>query len=427
MAWGTIVTIIYFSFYILLLFLLSIYVHRTGTHANKQEFLTDVWSKRAIYSPVLVHLYDTATDLGVLIFWGKLAYDNNDYNTINMVGLFWTSIAFLLIYRATTIMAITFAAYKTKSENTSLLCDCCLIILDAFILKAVYVSLKNDSKEATSQQKMVQLLESVCESLPQVVLQSVFIIRSFNDERLADQGLILVTVSLCISLFSIANKYMWLDASTVHKQSQNHDLKFLKTFPYITINLWFVLRVIWRFGFVTARFCILSLAWSVLGGAFVFIFMAISFVYWEIAFVVFIKYEFVYKIDEFMASVAFGFASLISTPASELYQLAIFHVIEVLTTLIIITIFGHVDIDCNICAESEYSKATHNPYIRTFVTIAWLSMVMDFVSYFIMLYYKQFKDKAIEQACLEFIDGLTDHSNEHDLKNRLLSVEPDYD
>eukprot|EP01084_Bolivina_argentea_P032369 59875_1 len=67
--WSTIAAIIYFSSYFALLVVLALYIHVTEQHDNKKSFLKSLWCKRGIYGQIFVHLYDTATDLGVLIEW----------------------------------------------------------------------------------------------------------------------------------------------------------------------------------------------------------------------------------------------------------------------------------------------------------------------------------------------------------------------
>merc|ERR1712129_675562 len=48
------------------------------------------------------------------------------------------------------------------------------------------------------------------------------------------------------------------------------------------VNPWYLLRCLWRFSYIVTRFCILSLVWSVMGGAFIGIFLALSYILWVI-------------------------------------------------------------------------------------------------------------------------------------------------
>ena len=115
-SWATIGSILYFSLYVLLVIILSIYIHTTENYDNKKAFLKAVWARKGIYGQILVHLYDTATDIGVLIQWGTLAYDENDYESIDMHVMFWTSIGFLIFYRFVSILAITLVPYHLCSD-----------------------------------------------------------------------------------------------------------------------------------------------------------------------------------------------------------------------------------------------------------------------------------------------------------------------
>eukprot|EP01083_Nonionella_stella_P225259 801047_1 len=73
---------------------------------------------------------------------------------------------------------------------------------------------KEAQVEPGAAQMVLQLSEAVTESMPQIVLQSVFIIRSANDTKLSADGgsnLALLLFSVLASLFSISSKFVWLD------------------------------------------------------------------------------------------------------------------------------------------------------------------------------------------------------------------------
>jgi len=82
---------------------------------------------------------------------------------------------------------------------------------------------KIDDIEPVGRQMLLQLMESITESMPQIVLQSVFIIRSANDDILKENGsnLPLILLSVVASLFSISNKFVWGDRNGLWKK-QNH-------------------------------------------------------------------------------------------------------------------------------------------------------------------------------------------------------------
>ena len=101
MKTGTLISIIYFSANIILLFILGYYVKVKGEYESikSRAFLKDVWSQRTIYAPLIVHFYDTATDIGVVYYWYQLMVDDNDYESVNLEIFFWCGISFLILYR----------------------------------------------------------------------------------------------------------------------------------------------------------------------------------------------------------------------------------------------------------------------------------------------------------------------------------------
>ena len=82
------------------------------------------------------------------------------------------------------------------------------------------------SAECGPCQKGVQLTEAVLESLPEVIMQSVFMIRSVNDPYLRnlEKGsdlFLLIIISIIASIISVTNKYVWIDDFMVTKNCQS--------------------------------------------------------------------------------------------------------------------------------------------------------------------------------------------------------------
>ena len=44
------------------------------SNQSKTKWLSRIWKKRTIYAPVLIHVYDTVTDIGVILIWADLAF-----------------------------------------------------------------------------------------------------------------------------------------------------------------------------------------------------------------------------------------------------------------------------------------------------------------------------------------------------------------
>eukprot|EP01084_Bolivina_argentea_P019312 35921_1 len=284
--------------------------------------MKDVWNQRKIFFPLIIHFYDTATDIGVIYNWFELMKDEEtiNYDSVDMKTFFWCGITFLIIYR---IGILLYAVYE--------LCDgdgewyhIILVLLDLYIFVVVYESFneaqgiitKNaqrrkankirkkqkrqkeiemnqpvkeiemgqitndktvDTKpviymseeveiEPVDTQMYMQLFEAVTESMPQIVIQSVFIIRSANDEILAESGsnIGLLSLSILASLLSISNKYAWLDKSED------------------CIHYWYVIRVLWRLFHILSKFAVFTLIWTVLGGVWLPIWVGICYIYWVI-------------------------------------------------------------------------------------------------------------------------------------------------
>eukprot|EP01083_Nonionella_stella_P072964 196973_1 len=417
MEWATIATITYFVIYILVLFLTAFVIYKTEEIKEKKDFFTTLWRRRRIYGQVVVHLYDTATDIGVLIEWAILAYDTHDYESIDMRSLFYTSLGFMIAYRfICAFVGVMAQDYDhTGFNKKSYWVDGFLGFLDIYIIKVVYITLREQRNEPKARQKMIQLLESIFESLPQVVLQSVFIIRSWNDEILIKQvaTIYLVGISLVASLFSIVNKFAWLDQASVKTEGQTFKCnpKYFKS-SFDHANWWYLVRIVWRFSFVMTRFCILSLIWSVLGGAFLGIFLLISYLYWVIAFKIYLKYnaqrhEAASKTEIIVANILYGFAALMATPAADSLVFAVMHVVEMICAMSIITVFAFVDgFGCGICADPQQRQAQKNPFIALFLIAGWSAMVVDFIGYCLMLRFDRIKEDALIYAFYGFLGGL---------------------
>ena len=123
-----------------------------------------------------------------------------------------------------------------------------LLALELGVFIAIHLDLEEESPRPWKDgeddyrpgdsQKTVQLVEGVLESMPEVILQSVFIIRSANDEWLVQQeGTVfgLIILSIIASICSISNKYVWMDELMVIEPAQslvfkqNHPIDYLST------------------------------------------------------------------------------------------------------------------------------------------------------------------------------------------------------
>eukprot|EP01083_Nonionella_stella_P109816 320665_1 len=136
--------------------------------------------------------------------------------------------------------------------------------------------------EPQKNQMFVQLGEAITESMPQMVLQSVFLIRSVNDPHMfLSSNIGLLLFSVLASLFSIASKLVWYDKEQGRVFELAVSLKPRQECPHC-VQYWYVVRVLWRFSYVLAKFVAFTLIWAVLGGAWLPMWTGIWFVFWII-------------------------------------------------------------------------------------------------------------------------------------------------
>ena len=102
----------------------------------------------------------------------------------------------------------------------------------------------------------------------------------------------------------------------------------------------------------------------------------------------------------------FGLASLISTPATEKYSFACIHICEMTTMLVIITIFAYNQFDCGMCADSEDRQANANRYIKLFIIVGWVTGIIDFILYGILLCGNVFDDEDMTGPFEVFLGGM---------------------
>ena len=265
MSSGAVVTIVYGCAQFVLLFILAIMIFLGAKEANEKlsirKFFLKLWKLRGVYTPLIVHIYDTATDIGVLYEWYYLAQwenenDDNNIKSLDMQLLFDTAIGFMIAYRVVTgicgiglpLQLKWYQVEYTMSSNLKTV----FFTVFGFILGAlelnVFIGVYYDQKQniqlarkngdaidnntnknvyeffysdrmefgAGTFQKGFQFIECILESLPEVILQSVFLIRSLNDdflqEREKESGLReLIIISVFASIISICNKFIWAD------------------------------------------------------------------------------------------------------------------------------------------------------------------------------------------------------------------------
>ena len=206
-----------------------------------------------------------------------------------------------------------------------------MVLLDLYILVTVYKSFHEDREDNESEtgqtttdsddsfirlspaQFMLQWGESACEAMPQVILQTSFLIRSTNTALgdNSDSQAFLLLLSLIASVISVANKYRWMDdgESSEADSAIKRDYRGFHFKAQLSgcLNWSYVLAQIWRYCHVITRFTVLSLIWGVCGEFWVAIFVAIS---WLAIAVALAFKQGVYGIGDFIQVILISFILL---------------------------------------------------------------------------------------------------------------------
>ena len=177
-------------------------------------WLKMVWKMRSCYSSLFVHAFDVLTDILVIIEWWSLEEKHGDKEYIDSRLMAWCGIIVLLTHRAFSTLAIWL---KDGSLYRSF-----LQFLDILIFEEIHASHKkivaqfrnHDPEEAvktTISFKYIRSLEAVFESIPQSVLQMVFLIRTNGDYDGDNMLLVISCLSIAQSIISMTNSILKQD------------------------------------------------------------------------------------------------------------------------------------------------------------------------------------------------------------------------
>eukprot|EP01084_Bolivina_argentea_P193809 332475_1 len=233
--------------------------------------------------------------------------------------------------------------------------------------------------DAVDLQKFLQIGESVAESMPQIILQSVFIIRAANDETLSKEtNLILMLASITASLFSISSKFVVFDRDIVCgvAESLSPKLKFPNCIQY-----WYIVRILWRICGVMSYFSVYVLMWAVLGGAWLTAWIFVMCIIWLAS----LKKS---DLGEGMEKPILAMVHMVGVliRRDETWR----HVVKYSTNFIgfvVIAIFALIKFDCVMCADSghrQFINQQENHTIVIFFAIGFMSLFIESGLYFTM-------------------------------------------
>ena len=203
-----ILLIVYIAVYIVILFAVGVYVYyarkkyieQGGFIGDSDGYIPQSYCEqliyaREIYTAVIVHLYDQATDIAVMYQWyGLLKQEINGQNLegVDMRSFFIPGLGFILLYR---IITVFFALYEdtqygrekkkivtgaqqhtdiekqlqllAKTIKRKTFCQVCwdllLSILDFYFIKVVYKQFWDGEYKPNQTHRSLQLCESLFE------------------------------------------------------------------------------------------------------------------------------------------------------------------------------------------------------------------------------------------------------------------------
>eukprot|EP01084_Bolivina_argentea_P299141 515625_1 len=224
-----------------------------------------------MYGPLLVHMFDTATDAGVLVEWYLLAQQEKNDSNFNVPGLdmtvmFWCNMSTILLYR---VISTVWIYRLTHSVSHSI-----LQFFDVLLFKAIYVCWKLKRKEPSNPQQYLQKLEGVFESTPQAVLQLIFIWKVNQNINY------LVIMSLVFSLISLSTRFSGDDEKLFQIRTAEFSLNRndYKNSPFTARTVPF-----WRVFNVIGHLCVIYMGCFWMGVTFIAIYIPIEFIFCLIA------------------------------------------------------------------------------------------------------------------------------------------------
>eukprot|EP01084_Bolivina_argentea_P258245 435298_1 len=220
-------------------------------------WLKTVWKMRGVYGGLAVHSFDVLTDILVIYQW--LQYIDIPGDNIDPKVMAYCAIAVLVFSRIISSVAIFM---KEKDIGRSILQFFDLLIFTEIFethnkiisqMKNKNLKDKNTAIESTLSFKYVRNFEAVFESIPQSVLQLVFVMRTRDINLIFIISIIQSTISMTNSVLNNDSTQMQDDKWKPYKQ------RLPPTFGFIKHAISRLSEVMYRIG-------LLALFWSVCGG-----------------------------------------------------------------------------------------------------------------------------------------------------------------
>eukprot|EP01084_Bolivina_argentea_P137849 242784_1 len=211
-----------------------------------------LWAKKKVYWAMVPHIFDQATDIGVILEYYYLYNNNIQIGNLKPFWLFCISLSILAIHRFVSTITVYILTKNAK--------DAFLQIFDLLLMKVIYISYKLKANEPTNLQRYLGLLEATFESAPQIMISMVVILKSSrSNESLSE----IILISTIFSLWSLASRVISDDKLIFHKDWQSINFSYKKC-PII--NYRYLIRATFRFLEITNKICLWSLLWINIGG-----------------------------------------------------------------------------------------------------------------------------------------------------------------
>eukprot|EP01083_Nonionella_stella_P083067 229502_1 len=223
-----------------------------------------VWKMRSVYSSLAVHSFDVLTDVLVIIQWLNAEKPGDHIDPQIMAYCAIAVIAFSRVFSAIAIFV--------KERN---LMRALLQLFDLLIFQEIYEShhkivsqFKNkqlkDKKhpiESTLSFKYVRNMEAIFESVPEAVLQLVYVLR-VGTTKLTNREIIFI-ISIVQSMVSMSNSILNNDYTRMQDEFDGEWAKYKQRLPP---SFEFFKHAICRLSEIIHRIGLLALFWTVCEG-----------------------------------------------------------------------------------------------------------------------------------------------------------------
>jgi len=227
-----------------------------------------------------------------------------------------------------------------------------------------------DEHDPSKQHRFLLLLQCVFETVPGLLLQIVFWMKSANDPVLhEDSSGFLMPFSIAVSIVTVTDRFVrYIDDLYVVEEAKKRICG-----PYIG-------RVVYRMASIVASFVVLSMLWVIVGGLWIGIWCALSFVGWMVA-------ASLVEGQIFTSwHIANGVRNMIAVPVLYHWKWHTVKFVEHMLGMLFVLVLLWLDIDDDVFVSLDTRSGLNDHGRVQFVfAVGWLAAVVAFVVYLVML------------------------------------------